>query len=175
MLRPALFAIAVTASLALTSTSPSTAVAQAVGAPLELNQTLLDRWLIVIPAINRLAAPGDAPQMEDAGQAQLERICIDAGFETHAQCTTTIGYVGILIGGFDPTTKTFKDPVEKIRARIADIEANTQLPVATKEQMTTQMREMLAGFRHTIPTSHLHLMTANARHIFKTLATHDKK
>lgn len=174
MFRSTFSAIAVAATLALTSASPSIALAQATDAPPELTQALLDRWLVVIPAINRFAASSDAPQTEEAAQARLERVCIEAGFETHDQCTTTIGYVGILIGGFDPATKTFKDPIAKMRARIAEVEANTRLPTATKEQMTTQMKEMLAGFRHTIPASHLQLMTANAGHIFKTLATQGK-
>ena len=175
MLRSALSAIAVAAALTFAPAGPSIAVAQSTDAPLELNQTLLDRWLIVIPAINRFAASSDAPQTEEAGQERLERVCIEAGFETQDQCTTTIGYVGILIGGFDPATKTFKDPIARMRSRVAEIEANTQLPDATKEQMTTPIKEILAGFRHTIPTSHLQLMTANARHIFKTLATQGKK
>ncbi|MEO8651676.1 MAG: hypothetical protein ABI391_05180 [Hyphomicrobiaceae bacterium] len=173
MLRSALCAVA--ATLALTSAARSTAIAQSADAPVEFNQTLLDRWLVVIPAINRYAASSDAPQTEAAAQARLEHVCAEAGFETHDQCTTTIGYVGTIFGGFDPHTRTFQDPIVKIRARIAEIEANAQLPAAAKEQMTAPMKEVITGFRHPIPAAHLQLMTANAMRIFKTLAPHGRK
>ncbi len=175
MLRPALAAIAIAAAVAFVRAGASTAIAQAIEAPVAFNQTLLDRALVVIPAINRYATSSDAPQTEAAAQARLEQVCTEAGFETQDQCTNTIGYVGIMIGGFDPATRTFKDPIARMRARIAEIEANPQLPAATKEQMTAPIKEAVAGFRHIIPAAHLQLMTANGRHIFKTLATQGKK
>ena len=175
MLRSALFAIAAATALAFVPTGSSIALAQPAEKPIELNKTLLDRWLIVIPAINKLAASTDAPQTEEAAQVRLRTACSDAGFETYDQCTATIGYVGILIGGFDPATKTFQDPIARMRARIAEIEADTTLSAAAKDQMTAPIREAVAGFRHAIPAEHLQLMTANARHIFKTLAQQRRK
>ena len=175
MIRSALSAIAVAAAFALTPAGPSKAIAQAADAPVEFNQTLLDRWLVVIPAINRFATSSDTPQTDAAAQARLEQVCAQAGFETYDQCTNTIGYVGILVGGFDPSTRTFQDPIARMRARIAEIEANTKLPAATSERMTAEMKDFVAGFRHAIPAAHLRLMTANGRHIFKTLATQGNK
>jgi hypothetical protein len=175
MLRAALSALAVATALTLLSVAPSTAIAQTAAAPVEFNQTLLDRRLIAIPAINRLSKSGNAPQTEEAAQSHIKRICKESGFETYDQCTSTIGYVGMLVGGFDPATKTFQNPIEKMRARIAEIEGNTKLSAAAKEQMTAPMKEVVAGFPHTIPTAHLQLMTANGMHIFKTLAAQAKK
>jgi hypothetical protein len=172
MLRPTLAAIALATTLAISATG---SIAQSTERPVEFNLTLLDRALIVIPAVNRYATSSDAPLSEAAAQERLQNVCKEAGFDTQDQCTTTIGYVGILIGGFDPATKSFQDPIEKMRARIAEVEADTRIPAATKEQMTGPMKDMIAGFRRPIPAAHLQLMTANARHIFKTLATEGKK
>jgi hypothetical protein len=175
MLRSALFALAVAAAVALSPIGPSTAVAQAVAPPVEFNQTLLDRWLIALPAINRLSTSSNAPQTDEAARPHLERICAEAGFETFDQCTTTVAYAGMLIGGFDPPTKTFQDPIAKLRARITEVESDPKLPAAAKEQITAPMREVVTGFRHIIPAEHLQLMTTNGKHIFKTLATQGKR
>ena len=175
MIRLIISAIAVAAAFVLIPAGLSSAIAQTADAPVEFNQTLLDRWLVAIPAINKFSTSSDTPQTDAAAQARLEQVCAQAGFETYDQCTNTIGYVGILVGGFDPSTRTFQDPIARMRARIAEIEANTKLPLATREQMTAEMKGFVAGFRHTIPAAHLQLMTANGQHIFKTLATQGKK
>jgi hypothetical protein len=175
MIRRTLCAITIATTLAIGAPSAPSAIAQSTDAPVELNLTLLERALIAIPAINRYAASSDAPQNEVAAQARLEQVCAEAGFDSQDQCTTTIGYVGILIGGFDPATKSFQDPIQKMRTRIAEVEADARMPAAAKEQITAPMKEAITGFRRPIPQAHLQLMTANARYIFKTLATQGRK
>ena len=169
MLRSALSAIAVTAALAFASAGPTTAIAQPTDAPAEFSQPLLDRWLTVFPEIAKLRHGGATSPSEAEGLAHMTSICAQSGFESFDQCTTTIGYAGMLFAGFDPRTGTFKDPIAMAHTNIARIEGNARMPAEAKERATAPMREIIAAFPNDIPEAHLRLMTANRDRIFRVL------
>jgi len=169
MMRAALAALAITAVLISSSIDRPVALAQTAEPATEFNQTLLDRWLIAVPAIAALKASTTTPQTDGDAGPHMERICTNAGFDTTEQCGTTIAYAGILFSGFDPRTRTFKDPAAMMRTRIAEMEASTQMPSQSKDKLLAQMKEAAAGFPKEIPEAHLRLMAENRDRIFKTL------
>lgn len=155
------------ATIALLVPLVGSAQAQEPRKPTELSQVLLDRALVALPEINKLAASPAAPASDDTARPHLERICTAAGFETTDQCGTIIGYVGILFSGFDPRTGTFVDPIVRMRKQIAQIEANARLAADEKDKMTTPLREIVATFPENMPEAHLRLMTTNRDRIFE--------
>ncbi len=175
MLRTTFSVLAIAAALISSHLGQPVAQAQTAAPAAEFNQTLLDRWLVAVPAIAALKASANAPQTDDAARPHMERICTDAGFASFEQCGTTIAYAGILFSGFDPRTRSFKDPAAMMRARVAEIEANAQMPPQAKEGMLAQMREAAAGFPKDIPDAHLRLMADNRDRIFKTLGGNRKR
>ncbi len=166
MMRSALSMLSVAAILAVSGLPAAQAQTVAVA---EFNQALLDGWLRAVPAMATLNASTDAPKTDEALRPHMERICTEAGFASFEQCGTTIAYAGILFSGFDPRTRTFKNPSDAMRERIALIEGNAQMPLQAKEAMLAPMMEAAAGFPKDIPDAHLRLMADNRDRIFKAL------
>jgi hypothetical protein len=138
--------------------------------PIELNQTLLDRWLVVMPKVVKLGKSSDAPQTDDALRPHLEKICAEAGFDSYDQCGEVIGYVGMIVSACDRRTRTFHDPIVLMRRQIARIEANTKLSPADKDKATAELKRIVARFPSNLPEAHLRLVTANRDLIFAVLA-----
>jgi hypothetical protein len=175
MFRTAFLVVAIAAALTSSAVGQRDAAAQTPAPATEFNQTLLDRWLVAAPAMAALNASANAPKTDEDARPHMERICADAGFASFEQCGTTIAYAGILFSGFDPRTRSFKDPASMMRARIAEIETNTQMPPQAKESMLAQMKEAAAGFPKDIPEAHLRLMADNRDRIFKALGGNRKR
>lgn len=172
MLRSALAAVAL--AMAFAQTSMSAAAAQPQGRPLptEFNQVLLDRSLVALPKIAQL---GKQRLGRTDEQAHMKPICSEAGFDSIDQCTSMVAYTGMLFGGFDPRSGTFRDPVTQARDTLAMIEANPAMPPEEKAKLTAPMRRLIASFPRNIPTAHLELMTANRDRIFEVLACAHRK
>ena len=52
----------------------------------DLDQALLDRWLIAMPQIIKLGKSSSAPQSDETARPHMERICAGAGFDSYDQC-----------------------------------------------------------------------------------------
>ena len=55
--------------------------------PIALNQSLLDRWLVVMPAVINLGKSDAAPQTDDEPRPHMEKICAEAA----SRATTRAG------------------------------------------------------------------------------------
>lgn len=145
--------------------------AQQIVSPIELNQTLLDRWLVAMPKVVKLGKSSDAPQTDDALRPHLEKICAEAGFDSHDQCGEVIGYVGMIVSACDRRNRMFRDPIVMMRRQIARIEADARLSPADKDKATAELKQIVATFPANIPESHLRLMAANRDRIFAVLVS----
>jgi hypothetical protein len=140
---------------------------------IELNQSLLEKWLVVMPQVVGLGKSSTIPQTDDALLPHLERVCTDAGFDNYDQCGAVIGYVGMIVSTCDRRNRTFHDPIVMMRREIARIEADASLSPEGKDEATAELKHIVAGFPNNIPEAHLRLMTANRDRIFAVLATTD--
>lgn len=137
--------------------------------PVELNQSLLDRWLVVMPAVINLGKSDAAPQTDDAARPHMEKICADAGFQSYDQCAEVIGYVGMIVSACDRRSRTFRDPILLMRRELARLEADTKMPAAARNQAIAEMKEIVAAFPNGFPASDIQLMNANRDRVFAVL------
>jgi hypothetical protein len=141
-------------------------------APIQLDQALLDRWIVAMPQVIKLGKSG-APLTDDALRPHLDRICAEAGFDSYDQCGETIAYVGMIVSACDRRNRTFRDPVVMTRRQIRRIEADAKLSPADKEKATAELKQIVARFPNNLPQAHIGLVTANRDRIFAVLATVD--
>ena len=166
--RTRLFALVV--AILLSAPLTQTAQAQQQPAPLvDLNQTLIDRWIAVIPALLSLSTSGAAPQNDAEARPHMERICAEAGFDDYDQCAQVIGYVGMIVSACDRRTQSFGDPVVVMRRHLARLRANTRMPAAKREQSVAEVEKILAEMPDSFPEAHIALMNANRARIFAAL------
>lgn len=170
MFRSSRLVVALLSAILLSSPLAHTAHAQQQPAVLvDLNQTLLERWIAVIPALLSLSKPGVAPQSDAEARPHMERICAEAEFDNYDQCAQVIGYVGVIVGACDRRTQTFGDPVLVMRRHLARLRANTRMPAAKREQAVADVEKILAEMPDSFPAEHLALMNANRARIFAAL------
>ncbi len=157
---------------AILLSSPLTLAAQAQQQPaplVDLNQTLLERWIAVVPTLVSLSKSGAAPQSDADARPHMERICTQAGFDSSDQCAQVIGYVGMIVSACDRRTQTFGDPVLVMRRHLARLRANTRMPAAKREQAVAEVETILAEMPDRFPEAHIALMNANRARIFAAL------
>lgn len=170
MFRSTWLLVSLMAAILLSPTLPATARAQQQPAPLvDLNQTLLERWITVIPALLSLSKSGTAPQNDAEARPHMDRICTEAGFEGYDQCAQVIGYVGMIVSTCDRRTQSFGDPVVVMRRHLARLRANTRMPAAKREQAVAEVENILAEMPDSFPEAHIALMNANRVRIFAAL------
>ena len=151
--------------------SSSARAQQSSAGPMELNQELLDRWLVAAPALAKLGKSAAAPQTNEAAAPHVERICTEAGFQTYDQCGQVIGYVGMIVSACDRRSQTFRDPIVLMRRQLVRLQADTKmLPEARAEAIAT-VKEILADFPNGFPAEHIALVNANRDRIFAAIAT----
>jgi hypothetical protein len=143
----------------------------------ELSSVVMDRWLAVQKeivarqkkdrAVGKTEAQSDAETQSDAeAEAFLEEACGRAGFPNTDKCSDTIGYLGMLISGYDPRTRRYGDPRAAAERRIAEIEANAKMSQAAKEGALAMNRQGLEMLRQVLPNPvpEAHLAIMNAYH-----------
>ncbi|HWE21339.1 MAG TPA: hypothetical protein VG758_29910 [Hyphomicrobiaceae bacterium] len=138
----------------------------------ELSQLLLDQWIAVAPAFFKMSKSNpdfSRPETEVALRVQMEKACIEAGFDSYDQCAEVFGYVGIIIAGCDRRTRSFRDPIPLMRRQLARLEADISMPPAERDKQISELRQLLAALPDRLPTEHLRLMTANRDRIFKAI------
>ena len=162
----------VTAMLLGSPLAPAAQAQQQQPSPLvDLNQTLLERWIAVVPALLSLSKSGAAPQSDAEARPHMERICAEAGFDNYDQCAQVIGYVGMIVSACDRRTQTFGDPVVVMRRHLARLRANTRMPAAKREQAVAGVEKILAEMPDSFPEAHIALMNANRARIFAALGS----
>ena len=151
------------------------AQAQPQPAPLvDLNQTLLERWIAVVPTLVSLSKSGAAPRTDADARPHMERMCTEAGFDSYDQCAQVIGYVGMIVSACDRRTQTFGDPVVVMRRHLARLRANTTMPAAKREKAVAEVEAILVEMPDRFPEAHIALMNANRARIFAALGAMDR-
>lgn len=158
----------------LAVTGPPAAQAQKHMSPIVLDQSLVDRWLLAMPAMIKLGTSSSTPQTDDAVRPQVERICSEAGFDSYDQCGEVIGYVGMIVSACDRRARTFRDPIVLMRRQIARIESDMSLSPEERDKATAELKEIVARFPENLPQTHIRLMTANRDRVFAALASSAK-
>ena len=131
------------------------AQAQPQSAPLvDLDQTLLERWMAVIPTLVNLSKSHAAPQTDTEARPHMERMCTEAGFDNYDQCAQVIGYVGMIVGACDRRTQTFGDPVVVMRRHLARLQADAQMSPAKREQAVAEVEKILRDARQISRSAH---------------------
>ena len=176
MFRSPFLAMPVFAALLLFSPIGQAAaqVQQRQAQPIELDQSLLDRWLVAMPGIVKLGTSRSAPQTDETARPHVERICAEARFDSYDQCAEVIGYVGMIVSACDRRTQTFGDPVVVMRRHLARLRANTTMPAAKREKAVAEVETILVEMPDRFPEAHIALMNANRARIFAALDAMDK-
>ena len=164
-------------AVAILLSLPLVPVAQAQQQPaplVDLNQTLIERWIAVVPALVSVSKSGAAPQSDADARPHMERMCTEAGFDSYDQCAQVIGYVGMIVSACDRRTQTFGDPVLVMRRHLARLQANNRMPAAKRERAVAEVEKILAELPDSFPEAHIALMNANRARIFTALGAMDK-
>ena len=124
---------------------------QAPAQRIALNQSLLDRWLVVMPAVINLGKSDAAPQSDDEARPHMERICADAGFPSYETCAEVIGYVGMIVSACDRRSQSFAIRYRLMRRELARLEADTKMPPEAKAQAIADVKEIVAVVSQGLP------------------------
>ena len=81
-------------------------------------------------------------------QAELDAIAKKYGFASFVDFDDVAFNISMVMGGLDPQSGTFTDPIASIKKEIADITADTTIPEKDKKQMLDELNEAL---KHTPP------------------------
>lgn len=81
-------------------------------------------------------------------QAELEAIAKRHGFQSFVEFDDIAFNISMVMGGLDPQTGAFTDPISSIKKEIADITADKTIPEKDKKQMLDELAEAL---KHTPP------------------------
>lgn len=90
--------------------------------------------------------PTDKP--DPKVQAELDAIAKKHGFQSFVDFDDVAFNISMVMGGLDPQTGTFTDPIASIKKEIADITADASIPEKDKKQMLDELNEAL---KHTPP------------------------
>jgi hypothetical protein len=87
------------------------------------------------------AQPSDKPDPKI--QAQLDELAKKHGFESFAQFDDVAFNISMVMGGLDPQTGKFTDPVAAIKQEIEDVKADKSIGEKDKKQMLEELNEAL--------------------------------
>ena len=102
-------------------------------------------------------------------QAELDAIAKKHGFASFVDFDDVAFNISMVMGGLDPQTGNFTDPIASIKKEIADITADATIPEKDKKQMLDELNEAL---KHTPPLQYpenVELVKKNRADIEKVL------
>ena len=75
--------------------------------------------------------------------AQLDAVAKKNGFAGYAEYNEVTDNISMVMGGFDPATKTYVGPEAVLKAQIAAVQADKKMPAKDKKQALAEMNEAL--------------------------------
>ena len=75
--------------------------------------------------------------------AQLEAVAKKNGFASYDDYNTVVDNISLVLGGFDPATKTFVGAEAVLKAQIAQIQADKKMPAKDKKEALADLNEAL--------------------------------
>ncbi|MDX2155162.1 MAG: hypothetical protein SFW09_01530 [Hyphomicrobiaceae bacterium] len=147
--------VALVAVMALAFAGPASAQAPAGGdqpfKQIKLTDTHIKGFIAAQKEMATLAQkqggqPTDKPDPKI--QAELDAIAKRHGFKSFVEFDDIAFNISMVMGGLDPQSGAFTDPIASIKKEIADIQADTTIPEKDKKQMLDELAEAL---KHTPP------------------------
>ena len=74
---------------------------------------------------------------------QLEAVAKKNGFASYDEYNTVMDNIGLVLGGFDPTTKKYVGSEAVIKSQIAQVEADTKMSANDKKQALADLNTAL--------------------------------
>jgi hypothetical protein len=75
--------------------------------------------------------------------AQLDAVAKKNGFASYAEYNEVVDNISMVMGGFDPATKTYVGAEAVLKAQIAAVQADKKMPAKDKKQALADMNEAL--------------------------------
>lgn len=75
--------------------------------------------------------------------AKLDDVSKKYGFANYADYTVVLDNIGLVIGGFDPKTKTYVGTQAVIKQQIAEIQADKKMPANEKKEALEELNQAL--------------------------------
>jgi hypothetical protein len=75
--------------------------------------------------------------------AKLDDVAKKHGFAGYADYATVLANIELVIGGFDPKTKTYVGPEAALKQQLAEIQADKKMPAAEKKEALADINEAL--------------------------------
>lgn len=96
-----------------------------------------------VTALAQRSGPQQGDTPDPKMQAELEAIAKKHGFATFADFDDVAYNISLVLGGLDPQTGAFTDPITAIKREIADVTADATIPANDKKQMLDELNEAL--------------------------------
>ena len=149
MIGKTLKALALSAALALSSlalTAPGAFAADDQFKQVKLNETMIKGFISAQKDMADFAQknggqPSDKP--DPKVQAALEEIAKKHGFQNFVDFDDVAFNISMVMGGLDPQTGAFTDPITAIKKEIEEITADKTIPEKDKKQMLDELAEAL--------------------------------
>jgi hypothetical protein len=137
-------------------------------AVVEINQQILDKWLVLVADIVPRLSSGEELS-EAKADAIFAEACTKAGFADPNQCQSIDEYMNALVAGGDEQTRRFADPAAKAREDLKALLADKSVPAKEKQEARKEIESFIATLPAKVPEAHLALLNQNAQRIFATL------
>ncbi len=148
----AMFAVAVTSSDALAQSKQPAPAKQAAPPPapapaakqIALTEKQIESVLASqkdFDAIDDQDKPTDKPSANMLGK--LDEVSKKYGFADYADYTIVLDNIGLVIGGFDPKTKSYVGADVVIKQQIAAVQANKKMPAADRKEALQELNQAL--------------------------------
>jgi hypothetical protein len=75
--------------------------------------------------------------------AELEGVARKNGFASYDDYNNVVDNIGLVLGGFDPSTRKYVGPEAVIKAQIAKVQADKKLPAKDKKEVLADLNDAL--------------------------------
>ena len=85
----------------------------------------------------------EPPKPDPAITAQFEDVAKKNGFASYTEYNEAVETISVVLGGFDPKTKTYVGPEAVLKQQIAAVQADKKMPAKDKKAALDEMNAML--------------------------------
>jgi len=134
------------ATLALVSASATVLAAEDQFKQVQLDEKMIQGFISAQKDMADLAQKSGAQLSEKPDpkvQADLEAIAKKHGFQSFVEFDDVAFNISMVMGGLDPQSGQFTDPIAAIKKEIDDVTADSTIPEKDKKQMLDELAEAL--------------------------------
>ncbi len=100
----------------------------------------------------------EPPKPDPAIKAQFDDVAKKHGFADYADYNGAVETISVVLGGFDPKTKTYVGPEAMMKQQIAAVQADKKMPAKDKKAALDEMNAMLKSPPPTVQKSNIDLV-----------------